>query len=741
MSTATAPPETRRLPGLGIVFALAALVRVVALALQPGLTYDGTYYLRQAERLAHGHFNVIGFPPGFPCLVALVTPLVGDPVLAARLVSLVAGLATLGLALSLARGMLTPRAAFVVGVFLALDPDYVRTSVEVLSEPLYGALLCGALVAFRARRDAMVGALLGLAFLVRPEAAIVLAALLYLRARETKRVPWQACLGWIPVVAYAGLASHAVGHPVLTPKQDQWDLGAATWQRAGTLLWTLHGIFPIVLVPGAVWWAVRHDRSLLVPLLPTVLLPFFAIHIQERFHVPALPMLAILAAAWVESLGARPRRACLVLAAVACAAGTAPRWHHLVRPEPLTPRGREIGTALRSSVRFDDQIAARFPIVPYYAGAGFVRAPRTASYEAMLDSVRAAGATHLLVLENETAAILPQLRPLFDNAQVASSESRLEAVAWVDAPVGARALLYRFRPVPVPAESVRVLASDVVSLAWNDPWLCTSDRGGRLRIVEPGEFGSTPLPPGREPSAGAGDAAIVTVRNDGLTRWICSTDLRTGHSTEFAATRGDAPAWPAATGDAILYVRTAPPGGLRALDPESGEIRPVRFAAIEASVARPVFITARGRDLSVTFERGGKSSVVATGEWPGWTAGHDTLDVPGRWATALQLHDPRTAWVPDTDALFASVTLADSTPDVAALCVVQGATLRRLTYGVVEPRAAIAQRRAGGQLTLVFVAGRNDLCRAPLRVEDLRIPTVRVFPAPSARHESGSFRP
>jgi hypothetical protein len=238
------------------------------------------------------------------------------------------------------------------------------------------------------------------------------------------------------------------------------------------------------------------------------------------------------------------------------------------------------------------------------------------------------------------------------------------------------------------------------------------------------------LPSGRDISGGAADGALVTVRNDGLVRWICITDARTGHRTEFAGTRAVAPAWPAATRDAILYVRSAPPAGLRALDPRTGEIRAVRFAAIDPSVARPVFVTARDRDLSVTFERTGASNVVATGTWPGWTAGHDTLDVPGRWATALKLFDPRTAWVPDADALFASVALADSSADVAALCVVHGASLRRLTYGITEPRAAIARRGTSGSATLLFLTGRDNFCRAPLHNEDLRIPSARVFAAP-----------
>ena len=58
---------------------LAALVvRMAIWALRPGLTYDGTYYLRQAERIFHLDFQVIGFPPGHPLVVAFVRLLAGD---------------------------------------------------------------------------------------------------------------------------------------------------------------------------------------------------------------------------------------------------------------------------------------------------------------------------------------------------------------------------------------------------------------------------------------------------------------------------------------------------------------------------------------------------------------------------------------------------------------------------------------------------------------------------------------
>ena len=88
---------------------LAALVvRLAICLLQPALTYDGTYYLRQAERLAHLRYSIVGFPPGYPLAVLAVAALVRDLIVSGRLVSLIAGAATVGLFHHWARRRLSP---------------------------------------------------------------------------------------------------------------------------------------------------------------------------------------------------------------------------------------------------------------------------------------------------------------------------------------------------------------------------------------------------------------------------------------------------------------------------------------------------------------------------------------------------------------------------------------------------------------------------------------------------------
>ena len=59
-----------------IVTVVTLGARVVAFLLLPGLTYDGTYYLRQAERLASFEYQLEGFPPGYPFALALLNLIV-----------------------------------------------------------------------------------------------------------------------------------------------------------------------------------------------------------------------------------------------------------------------------------------------------------------------------------------------------------------------------------------------------------------------------------------------------------------------------------------------------------------------------------------------------------------------------------------------------------------------------------------------------------------------------------------
>jgi hypothetical protein len=711
---------------------VALALRLAATWLVPALTYDGTYYLRQAERLAHGHYDWIGFPPGYPCVVLVLRPLAGDPVLAGRLASLLAGVAGVALAHRLARRHLPERWALVVALLLALHPHRLRSDVETMSEPLYGLLVVAALLLFETGSLATAGALLGAAFLVRPEALLPLAGLLGLQAWRQRRIPWTLGVGLLPVVAFAWVASLAAGHPVLSPKQGQIDLDADVVQRLLDLVKTLHASFPLPLVPLAFWQGLRRTSHLVLPCLIVFLVPLFAVHVQERLHVPALPFLAVLGLQGVAALRlAAQRRAVLVAAAAFVALGCTPGYRNLVRAAPLVPDAPRLGAALRPHLRFEDRVAGRFPLVPYYAGAGFVRAPREASYPVLLDSICALGATHLVVLESEMHHVLPQLRPLFTEARFAASEGRLEQVAWVDAPPGRRAILYRVRPPAIALAGAPVVLAAAASVTWVDTTWCAATATGALAVAAGAP--APAAPPGEpvsEPWAVPDGARMAACIGTGARRRVASFDGARGAWTEFAATAADAPSSPTWVADRIVYVRGAAPPGLRALDPRTGRSVAVRLVGLGDDLAVPEFVRGRGKNIVITLRPSRlehpSTRVVVTATWPA-EAGGDPVQVPGRWATQLRLADAAVDWAPAGDRVVASVLVTDErgkpTAEGASLCVVEpGGMVRRLTFGIDRPRRpAVARER------IAFVSGGGQLHVARLPLAAYRIPPTRSY--------------
>lgn len=709
---------------LWIVLGVAIGVRVAAFFLQPELSYDGTYYLRQAERLRHLQYDWIGFPPGYPLAALLVRLVVGDFVVAGRLVSLVAGILAVGVLARASRRHLPARSAALVALFLAVHPDAVRTSVETLTESLYMLLTLAGMLAFERRRDFVAASFLGGAFLVRPEAAILLAGCVAWRAVQDRRVPWPLAVGFVPIVAYAIPASLAVGHPVLSPKQDQWllsGLGARLW----TWVKVAHGAFPLPLLIASVAMAIRTRTALGLSLVYLCMLPFFDIHLQSRFFVPALPFLTLLFALGLNRLRRPWAGRALAVALVLFGIASAPTYRSLFKGFPLTPQAREIGSALRPHVRFEHRVAGRFPLVAYYAGAGFVRAPRAAAYEALVDSIRSAGATHLLVLESETRDVLPQLRPLFSDARFVAAEGRLRQIAWVDAPPGARAILYRVESPALEPDGADTVRDGIAAPAW---------LGSRLgAVTTAGEWlcdGHPPVPgvdPSTVPSASPDGSRLAFVRSAGGSRHLAMLDVVNEDVREWRQTAADDPASPTWVEGQILYVRQADPRGLRRLDPGTGRTYDVRIQGMDTIRAWPLFVTCRARDVAITYaqEAGRATRVVATATWPAETA-LATTGLEGRWAVELRLFAPEIAWLPGADRLIASVQLPSDEPmqpDAAALCSVEPhGALRRLSYGFDRPRLPAT---AGG--AIAFVTGEATLRRAVLDARTVVTPAVRVF--------------
>ena len=111
---------------------------------------EGVEYVRLAANLFHGngYVSIFGgthtlFPPLYPLLIGLLTPLTGSGEAAAPGV-LVAGVALVGIVCRLTERVFGGPAGVIAGVIAALHPLLIALSVSTYSESLYLSLATGA---------------------------------------------------------------------------------------------------------------------------------------------------------------------------------------------------------------------------------------------------------------------------------------------------------------------------------------------------------------------------------------------------------------------------------------------------------------------------------------------------------------------------------------------------------------------------------------------------------------------
>ena len=171
-----------------ILLILALAVRLTWWVAYVGIIEnEGVEYTRLAWNWFHGrgYVSIFGgthtlFPPLYPLLIGVTTPLAGSGEAAARLVSLLGGLAVVGAGYLAARRVFGDRVALLAGAVLALHPVLIALSVSTYSESLYlGLALTGTLAVQQAvsraswRAALLAGFLAGCAYLARPEGIIL----------------------------------------------------------------------------------------------------------------------------------------------------------------------------------------------------------------------------------------------------------------------------------------------------------------------------------------------------------------------------------------------------------------------------------------------------------------------------------------------------------------------------------------------------------------------------------------
>jgi hypothetical protein len=168
---------------------VAALLRIFwTMRFSHALEQEGVEYTRLAENLLAGRGYIgifangtqLNFPPLYPLLIAGVSLIVRSTELAAHVINIAAGVALIPPAFKIAEQLYGRPAAIVVAVFLTLHPVLIAGSASAFAEIPYLTLLIYALFFLmrwisgrRTLHAALAGAFFGLAYLVRPEAFVL----------------------------------------------------------------------------------------------------------------------------------------------------------------------------------------------------------------------------------------------------------------------------------------------------------------------------------------------------------------------------------------------------------------------------------------------------------------------------------------------------------------------------------------------------------------------------------------
>ena len=167
---------------------------------------DGVYYLEQSRQLIRqGTLPFSSFPPGWPMLAAIALVFMDcenslDVLRAGQMANVFFGAALPLLTFLLLRRRAGPAWALMGSVFMTVLPLNLLLSKGDLSEMSYACFILTAALLARKKTDLSVGLLLGYAYLIRPEAALVAVGLWLISWWQQRKIPWMYCLGLLLLV-------------------------------------------------------------------------------------------------------------------------------------------------------------------------------------------------------------------------------------------------------------------------------------------------------------------------------------------------------------------------------------------------------------------------------------------------------------------------------------------------------------------------------------------------------------
>ncbi len=223
---------------LTVLLTLALLVRIYMAFQTPVIAKDGTVYVQNAIYLSVGNIEqgLVGYPPGYPLLIALAYRMIGNGELAGQAVSVLFGSLSILPFFFLTKDIFGRQIAWIASFLFLFQPFLVQHSGEVMSESVYiFFFISTTYAAWRAlrykktRSYLAVGILSALAYLTRPEGVGLLIAFVawlpfHLWIQRTRLSPRMAGQLLCTVLIFAILAAPYLVH--VRKMTGEWRLNA-----------------------------------------------------------------------------------------------------------------------------------------------------------------------------------------------------------------------------------------------------------------------------------------------------------------------------------------------------------------------------------------------------------------------------------------------------------------------------------------------------------------------------------
>jgi TolB protein len=445
-----------------VIIIVSILTRVPFLKTFQFVTFDGTFYLNQAKALLSGTKMMGAFPVGYPSAVALFDVVVPDIVVAGRVVSFLASVGSAVVLYILAKRLVRREYAFLCALFLALNPLFVRFSLVTMSESFYIFWVLLGLYFFVDKRYIPFGLAMGAAAVTRPEALAIAGILMLTQWAKPRRIAFMLVSFAAVYILNVAVLSHVHGRLVVLSKTQNigastraMELKEATFdfeekdqlteiveRRGGQknlvveyvhrfpreLLKIVRHILPVIFLLALLGFRKRKAWVFLAALVPFVVYPAATPRSEDRFVLPYIPILILVAFIGLASIrDKRLRSAAGVLVVLSAVALPFVNRATLFVPEHTLFSIRDLGISWSDQINPGEKIADRKPFFAFYAGGEYVEIP-LAPYDRTLQYLCDENVKYLFLHRGIIDYFRPGLSPLLYDKAVIAGEMRFRQV-------------------------------------------------------------------------------------------------------------------------------------------------------------------------------------------------------------------------------------------------------------------------------------------------------------------------